>query len=406
MEEKFTMFDLADKLGWKYLQRSNGYIKCPFPDCGTEELKCNITKTFFHCYNCGRGGNYYSIFAELFGIQAEDGKSATQNARKEILKLLGSDYITEPRDSIQKTNAVNIPERKKEDIDNVYCSLIKHTSLSKKHKEALLKRGLTEKQIESYGFRSVDNSRSAAICRLIQKEGISLNGIPGFYYDKFNREWTINTFGMDGYVCICPDENGLLQGFQIRLDIPKNGQKYLWLSSKNKPYGATSGSPSAYFGSLNAKKIVVVDGILKAAVCQCLSNDRNTAFMGVAGVNNYKNARAMIKRLAKRGIEIIYNAYDMDEFINPICNLDNKHCKNCKHNSDLIRCECEYKLKKIKSLKDGSKHLEEIAREFGLSYERITWDMGKNGYWMENIKGLDDYLYSLIKERGCKNEVL
>ena len=30
MEEKFTMYDIADRLGWKYIDRKKGYIECPF----------------------------------------------------------------------------------------------------------------------------------------------------------------------------------------------------------------------------------------------------------------------------------------------------------------------------------------------------------------------------------------
>jgi hypothetical protein len=405
MEENFTMYDIADRLGWKYIQKQKGYIKCPFPECGTEKLACNITDKYFSCLKCGNKGNYYTIYARLYGIQGRDGLSSTQIAARELRKMFGNGYVSRSLKEAEIIGKEEVEKRPVEELDKAYCELIRNTSLSNIHKKALIERGLTEKQIEAYGFRSVDNTRSGAICRILQKNGINLSRIPGFYNDTFNNEWRLNTWSMEGYFCICPDENGLIQGFQIRLDKPKNGQKYLWLSSKDKVEGVSSGSPSAYFGNRKATKIVVVDGILKACVCNCFNRDKNTAFVGVAGVSNYKNMRAMIERLKKRGITHVYNAYDMDEFTNPICDENYKDkCKTCKHNGDLIKCVCEDKKRKIKALTDGSMKLENTVKELNLTYARLTWDIGEDNFWNGKIKGLDDYLL-LLKERRDSNEI-
>lgn len=403
MEEKFTMFDIADRLGWKYIQRKKGYIECPF--CGTQKLACNITKEFFSCLKCNTKGNYYTIYAKLYGIQPKDGKSSTKIAADELRKLFGSDYVSNTSNELEAI-ATEPDKKNPKELDDAYCELIRNTSLLDSHKKALMDRGLTEKQIVAYGFRSVDNSRSASICRILQKKGINLSGIPGFYYDSFHNEWRINTWGMDGYFCMCPNEQGLIQGFQIRLDVPKKGQKYLWLSSKGKAEGTSSGSPSAYFGNRTATQVVVVDGILKACVCNCISKDKNTAFVGIAGVSNYRNMKVMLERLKERGVTCIYNAYDMDEFTNPVCDelYSEEKCKNCKHKGDLIKCNCEYKIRKIEMLKSGSKKLEETAQKLGFDYSRLQWDIGEDGFWNGLIKGLDDNLVYL-KERREKNGI-
>lgn len=406
MEEKFTMFDIADRLGWKYIQREKGYIECPF--CGTTNLACNITKEFFSCLKCNTKGNYYTIYAKLYGIQPTDNKSSTKIAAEKLRQLFGSDYVSETKSVFDSMACEETNRKPVKELDDAYCELIRNTTLSDVHKKALIERGLTEKQITAYGFRSVDNSRSASICRMLQKKGINLSGVPGFYYDKFNNEWKMNTWGMEGYLCICPDEEGLLQGFQIRLDVPKKGQKYLWLSSKGKAEGTSSGSPSAYFGNRMAKHIVVVDGILKACVCNCFNKDKNTAFVGIAGVSNYKNMRSMLERLKKRGVTHIFNAYDMDEFTVPLCDEQYKEekCKNCKHRGDLIRCNCELKERKIKMLKSGSQKLKETANNLGFVYSRLKWDMADDKFWNGDIKGLDDYLMFLRKERRDSNAKL
>lgn len=382
-------------LGWKYIQKRSGYIQCPFPDCGTKQLKCNITKEFFHCYACGRGGNYYSIYAELMGIEAANGKTASQIAREEILERLGQ---TPERINSEETKQEpeSCKKRSKREIDQVYRSLLRHTSLKVVHKKALLERGLTEEQIEKFAFRSVDNSRSISICRLIQKDGLNLEGIPGFYYDSKNNCWNMNTKGKDGYFCMATDEYGFIQGFQIRLDEPKDGQKYLWLSSKNKCKGMTSGSPCAYFGPKECKTLILVDGILKALVCFCLlKNNEDVGFLGVAGVNNHKNMTFMVKKLvAKRGVQKIINAYDMDEFGPKLCQHNHKKkCLSCdKFVSHYKTCDCEYKLKKASGLKNGSEKVQEISKRLEIPYIRYTWDIGEDGIWQENFKGFDDFL--------------
>lgn len=405
MEENFTMYDIADRLGWKYIQRSKGYIKCPF--CGTEKLACNIDAKFFSCLKCNHKGNFYQIYADLYGISDTDGLKRTQIAARELRNMFGSGYVSRTRKEIEESEP-EAERRPVEELDKVYCDLIRITSLSDAHKKALMDRGLTERQIQAYGFRTVDPSMSAEICRKLMKRGHKLEGIPGFYFDTFNNEWRMNTWSMAGIYCICPDENGYIQGFQIRLDKPKRDQKYMWLSSKDKLQGASSSSPAAYFGNRKATKLVVVDGILKACVCNCFNDDKDTAFIGIAGAVNYKHMVKMITRLKERGITHVYNAYDVDELMKPVCNGNYKEkCASCelnRHANDLIKSECPKKKEKTDGLKRGSKHLEDLANELGLYYKRITWNMDKEGYWKEEIKGLDDYLLSLRLERRDKYE--
>ena len=98
----------------------------------------------------------------------------------------------------------------------------------------------------------------------------------------------------------------------------------------------------------------------------------------------------------------------MDEFTVPLCDEQYKEekCKNCKHRGDLIRCNCELKERKIKMLKSGSQKLEETANNLGFVYSRLKWDMADDKFWNGDIKGLDDYLMFLRKERRDSNAKL
>ena len=90
----------------------------------------------------------------------------------------------------------------------------------------------------------------------------------------------------------------------------------------------------------------------------------------------------------------------MDEFTNPICRHDYKteKCDECDYYLCSFHLEnCTNKIKKIKMLTDGSKKLQQIAKKYGLEYERKLWDIDEiTKKWKQNVKGLDDML--LISE--------
>lgn len=405
MKEKFNMFDVADLLGWSRIRRSgkSWYIECPF--CHTRKLKCNITENYFNCFGCDTKGNFYSVFAKHEGIVASDGKTANQVARAEILRRLQLDEIVERKQWSKPINEKTVEPRSREDIDKAYRKLIQYTSLSEKHKEALKKRGLTEYQIKLCGFRSVNNDRAKSVCRLIQNDGIALDRVPGFFKDK-DGNFTLNTYKQEGYLCPVFDSENYLIGFQNRLDIPLDGQKYLWLSSKDKRDGVTSGSPSTYYGPKKCETIYIVDGVLKALVCYCLvsrmpvSKRRNVGFVGVAGVNNYRNIEPMIASLIKhKGVKNVVNAYDMDEYIPVVCDHDHKKCGECESYISYYKCNnCPNKIKKVSQLKKGSEKLKEICQKLKLNYTRYTWEL-ENNIWCGENKGLDDYWQSKLERQ-------
>ena len=86
--------------------------------------------------------------------------------------------------------------------------------------------------------------------------------------------------------------DNMIHGFQIRLDVPlknegappeKEGAKYIWLSSSNKPMGVGSGTPVHFIGDPFARVVYVTEGFLKADVSHYLSG---RTFAATAGANN------------------------------------------------------------------------------------------------------------------------
>jgi len=80
----------------------------------------------------------------------------------------------------------------------------------------------------------------------------------------------------------------------------------------------------------------------------------------------------------------------MDKLLNPICRVDySDDCQICMQRQ--IGRKCERKLNKLKNIQRGCLHVYSICKEIETSCTRLIWDVDENGFWRENIKGIDDY---------------
>jgi hypothetical protein len=83
------------------------------------------------------------------------------------------------------------------------------------------------------------------------------------------------------------NELGMIEGLQLRR-FPDGGRdKYLWLSSKEKPSGASSGSPLHFSRAqmlASTDEVVITEGALKADVAAYLSG---APVIAAAGVSNF-----------------------------------------------------------------------------------------------------------------------
>ena len=94
------------------------------------------------------------------------------------------------------------------------------------------------------------------------------------------KNWDIAFPKDSGILFPVPDEDGLYQALQIRMDEEKSGRKYLWLSSAGYPHGVSSRSVAAYFGDMDGE-VAVTEGALKAYCAWCFSGK---PFIGIPGV--------------------------------------------------------------------------------------------------------------------------
>jgi hypothetical protein len=191
-------------------------------------------------------------------------------------------------------------------IGGFYHKLIRELlSLRPEHAAALRARGLSDEWIKAQGCRSTPQTPTERE-RIVSVLGEYLDafggGVPGFYHD--GRRWQM-VYTAPGYFIPARDECSLIRALAYRLDHPRDGMKYVWLSSnpdaqddrgrQKYPRGASSGAPFHFANRpalWTAEGVVVTEGTLKA---DCIAALSGLPVVGVAGVNNARGLAARLR---------------------------------------------------------------------------------------------------------------
>lgn len=206
-----------------------------------------------------------------------------------------------------------------ETLDKVYRAILGHLVLSRDHKQNLLVRGLSENEIERRLYRTWPKKGRAKIARAIaEKFGDEIcSRIPGLYLkeddaDSSNRWWSLT--GQAGLIIPVRNHKNQIVGLRDRVDEPRDGGKYRWISSANYE-GASSGSPLHFPGTdaqiSDLDEIDFTEGELKADIATVLSGRYTVSLPGV------KNWVAAIQALKELGIRRVRLAFDEDFRTNP-----------------------------------------------------------------------------------------
>lgn len=257
-------------------------------------------------------------------------------------------------------------------VHQTLTALLSLLTLKKAHREHLRTvRGLTDEQIDSFGFKSTPEScMCRRITRVLMGKGYTVAGVPGFYVND-HGQWTVKFYTRTSGIIIplrCID--GLIHGLQIRLDNPirdendppeKSGTKYLPLSSSGKTMGTPADGSVHFVGDPCARVVYVTEGALKADICHALTG---RTFAATVGANNVSQLDGLFAELRKNGTEEIIEADDMDKFRNVMVNR-------------------------------GAEKIHRMAIQNGLACRRLTWN--------PNYKGMDDWQLALRrKKEPCK----
>lgn len=343
MNIEFNMVTAVQLLGLECdYTRSNDNVECPvcYETHGKKKLNINFRKNVFRCAKCGINGGVLDLMKAYTGKEHGDAARMIQDRMR-----------VHPDEKVVYAKKEEVKEAPLVDVDQrnmVYTRLLDKLTLSKKHREDLHKRGLSDEQIKNLGYKSAPvYPRTLEIPRLIIEEGISVAGVPGFCKTKDGRKWWISNEST-GILIPVRDIAGRIQGLKIRLDDTKDG-KFRWLSSRGRCEGAGAENWIHISGKIG-KCAIISEGPMKGDIASLMSG---LCTIAVAGVNSLEKLKDLLESLKEEGLHTILICFDMDVFKNP-------HVQN------------------------GLENLCRILSEVGLEFKIMMWN--------STYKGIDDYL--------------
>ncbi len=341
----FTILDVTALLHMTVRHQNAHSMDVDCPLCGKRgKMNVHFQKNVFRCNYCGEYGGMIALYAKVYGVD-------NSTAYREICESLQvqtsvREVPTPPTDMPPVKTASLAPL---EDRDQTYRMLFSLLTLSKTHKENLLRRGLGEEEIYRYGYKSTPAFGFTKLVENMVNLGCRLDGIPGFYI-KEGKWLTSFCSNCSGIVIPVVSLEGKVQGAQIRMDRPINDRKYIWFSSSEKNGGIGPGSPIHFVGDPADPVVYVTEGPLKATVAHALSGK---TFAAVAGVNQYTALEELLRRLKYNGTKTLVETYDMDKRTN-------------------------------ENVEKGCQRLMELGMQLGFEVKRLSWDPA--------YKGIDDFL--------------
>jgi hypothetical protein len=311
------------------------------------------------------------LYGRIHGI-------SNSEAYREICDTLALDgFAPAPASAplVKGLSSKDVPSDKApdEEIHRTLTALLSLLTLTPGHREHLRTvRGLTDEDIERFGFKSTPPSQQCRkLTERLMKQGCRVRGVPGFYVNDYGK-WTVKFYTRtSGIVIPLRSVDGLLRGLQIRLDHPirdkndppdKQGTKYLPLTSTGKNQGVSSGCPIHFVGDLHARVVYVTEGALKADIVHALTG---RTFVATIGANNPNGLDELFSFLYRNGTEEIIEAEDMDKYRNVEVNR-------------------------------GAAMVYQLARKNGMACRRLNWN--------PNYKGIDDWQIALRRKQIEKKE--
>ncbi|MCH5191891.1 MAG: DUF3854 domain-containing protein [Oscillospiraceae bacterium] len=352
-----SIYDAIDKLCLPQppSNKRNYNIPCPNCDYGSssrkkgKHLNINLEKNAWRCPRCENGGYTYELVMFF--------RNCSHEEAKEFLKTGYSSTSGNYNKKKKPTQQYVKMADKVADIsvrNTAYTALLDNLTLTQKHRENLLGRGLTDADIKRLGYKSITKDINLTnVCRNLTANQIKLEGVAGFYQSKAGV-WTLDSG--NGILIPFRDENGLIQGLHIRND-NDTVRKFRWVSSSDRLNGCSSQSYTHLVGSLDTDTVILTEGAMKADIINALSGK---TVLAIAGVSCLQSLESTLKILHKKGVRHIRTAFDMDMFTN--LNVNKAY-----------------------------KKMTQVVTKLGFSYSTLVWD--------GNYKGLDDFLKVMCSKK-------
>ena len=332
------------------------YALCP--ECAhkhegyRQTLNINYSNNTFRCARCGFSGGVYAFISYYTGWEMKDVKNKLLAGQLNGAKIVGEGIDASETSESSSIQLAPLPQRHR-----VYTEMLRLLTLSDTHKADLIRRGLTEEDIDRIGFKSVRRFMDPTVlAKKLVGAGFDLRGIPGFGLS--GGIWKSSKQPDDGYLIPLRNGKGLILGFQIRFDHGSSSDsipKYGYLTSKGMENGVRAGGWSSWAGpdiTLDDKPfdVIITEGSLKGYIINARTH---CCVLSVPGVSALKKAIPAIQAMKQYGLNTVYIAYDMDSETN----------------------------------EDVKNHLDKLRNSLtteGVKHKTLKWD--------REYKGLDDWL--------------
>lgn len=332
--EKVEALPIEEIIGREINLRGSGVERdaiCPFHnDRKMGNFKVNTSKGIWRCFACGEGGKGGASFYEKYhGVSrltavAEVGlrhHAITQEEANLLLKKAPSEKAVR---AVQVKRTLSKPvvneKLKPDELDQVYRLFIScGPSMTESFRENLIRtRHLDDVDLKFFfAMPRYSAAFMAAFYQKLRENGIQkdvLNHTPGIYFDTENNLYRFVDPGSNALGIIANDEQGRINGIQIRRETEDKKKRYIWFSSGF----ADGGNEKCTNGTINSGVIDVLpgsrDGVLACTEGKFKAiklNKMGLTVLNMHGVTTWPAERVM--QYAKgHGISKILLCYDAD----------------------------------------------------------------------------------------------
>lgn len=251
--------------------------RCPWHgDRGRPNLAVFPATDTWHCFACGAHGDGLDWLARLQGTS--------------LAAVIRADHPADPPRAVPV-----VPGEPGADVatrHRAYTALIHAGRLTAAHGAWLLARRMDPDRARQRGYVSVRPGPAPL--------DPGTDGIPGFY--RVHGRWHLA--GPAGLAIPVRDVAGHIQALHVRADDDGHG-KYRWLSSPQRPGGASSGAP-VHVARGAGTVVWVTEGPLKADVA---ARALGVPVLGVPGVSVWRRALPVLRTLRPARVVL---AFDQD----------------------------------------------------------------------------------------------
>lgn len=304
---------------------------CPFHnDHSVGSFGVNVRKKIWKCYSCGVGGvGAVSFYKKLHGVTSEE--AVLEIAAKhdipvpnetEILSKISQRSVVQPTILPKQTGNQKLDA---DTLDTVYRTFISEAGPITDEMLTRLKteRKLSEDQLQDFFILPLYSRKfMEKFIRDLESKGLDAGQVlahtPGFYYNNFRNEWCFSKRNAGALAIVAHDEQGRVNGIQIRRDTEDHKKRYIWFSTgfADEADGFSDGTSLGVIVDVvqgpKKKAIFCTEGKFKALK---LVEHFGYTVLNMHGVTSW-SASYIIRYVKANGVKKIYLCYDSDFLTN------------------------------------------------------------------------------------------